>query len=97
MSWWEKKKGAANEALDLMIYNLAAAHYLGLHKLKPDHWQTLRDALNPNSGDLFGAAPGESEQSGQNEIKPITVQPPPAAPRQNLQQRPRLQSPPRIW
>lgn len=97
VSWWEKKKGAANEALDLMIYNLAAAHYLGLHKLKPDHWQTLRDALNPNSGDLFGAAPGESEQSGQNEIKPITVQPPPAAPRQNLQQRPRLQSPPRIW
>ena len=57
VSWWEKKKGAANEALDLMIYNLAAAHYLGLHKLKPNHWQTLRDALNPNNGDLFQAQP----------------------------------------
>ena len=97
VTFWEKKKGAANEALDLMVYNLAAAQYLQLHKLKPDHWKTLRDGLNPNKGDLFDAVPAASEQSEQNEIKPDTVQPPPAAPRQNLPQRPRLKSPPRIW
>jgi phage terminase large subunit GpA-like protein len=64
-SWWEKKANAANEALDLMIYNLAAAHYLGLHKLKPGHWQTLRDALNPNHGDLFGPAPDTPETAAE--------------------------------
>lgn len=50
---WEKKKAVANEPLDLMVYNLAAAHYLGLHRRTANQWQTLREALNPNTGDLF--------------------------------------------
>jgi phage terminase large subunit GpA-like protein len=50
---WEKKKGAANEPLDLTVYNLAAAYHLGLHKHTANQWQTLRDRLNPNTGDLF--------------------------------------------
>ena len=54
---WEKRKGAANEPLDLTVYNLAAAHYLGLHKRTANQWQTLREALNPNSGDLFQQTP----------------------------------------
>lgn len=54
---WEKKKSVPNEALDLCQYNLAAAHYLGLHKKTVTQWQTLREALNPNTGDLFGQLP----------------------------------------
>lgn len=45
--FWEKKQQDRNEALDLMVYNLAAAHYLGLHKYKPGHWQALREKLLP--------------------------------------------------
>jgi len=55
VTWWEKKKAARNEALDLMVYNLAAAFYLGLNKFNPSQWQTLRDRLNPNSADLFAS------------------------------------------
>lgn len=37
-SIWEKKKSARNEALDLMVYNLAAAHKLGLHRMTDKQW-----------------------------------------------------------
>lgn len=65
VSWWEQKKGEANEPLDLMNYNLAAAHYLGLHKKTEHGWQLLRDRLVPTELDLFAqpdvnAAAGES-------------------------------------
>ena len=53
VSWWEQKKGEANEPLDLMNYNLAAAHFLGLHKKNEYAWQVLRDRLVPQSLDLF--------------------------------------------
>jgi len=53
---WYKAKADRNEAFDLMVYNLAAAHHLELHR-KPDLWWTrLRDALCPATGDLFDAA-----------------------------------------
>lgn len=60
VSWWEQKKGEANEPLDLMNYNLAAAHYLGLHKKTEAGWQTLRDRLIPTVGDLFDQAPADA-------------------------------------
>jgi phage terminase large subunit GpA-like protein len=44
---WEKKPGERNEALDLMVYNLAAAHYVGLHKKTEYQWRVLRDRLQP--------------------------------------------------
>lgn len=53
VSWWEKKQADRNEALDLMVYNLAAAYHLGLHKKTEGHWQSLRDKLNPPNRDLF--------------------------------------------
>lgn len=53
VSWWEKKKGEANEPLDLMNYNLAAAYFLGLHKKSEHGWQTLRGRLVPQAMDLF--------------------------------------------
>lgn len=53
VSWWEKKAADRNEALDLMVYNLAAAYHLGLHKKTEGHWQSLRDKLNPPNRDMF--------------------------------------------
>lgn len=53
VSWWEQKKGEANEPLDLMNYNLAAAYLLGLHKKNEHAWQTLRGRLVPQELDLF--------------------------------------------
>ena len=54
VSWWEQKKGEANEPLDLMVYNLGAAHLLGLHKKTEGQWQSLRDRVMPLQGDLLG-------------------------------------------
>lgn len=56
-SVWTQKKGEPNEPLDLMNYNLAAAHYLGLHRYTPDQWHRLRETLIPSTGDLFAHAP----------------------------------------
>jgi len=50
---WEKKKSARNEAGDLMVYNLAVAQYLGLHKKTPHQWQLVREKVNPVTSDLF--------------------------------------------
>jgi phage terminase large subunit GpA-like protein len=50
---WEKKPGDRNEALDLMVYNLAAAHHLGLHRKSEYYWERLREKLNPRNLDMF--------------------------------------------
>jgi phage terminase large subunit GpA-like protein len=50
---WEKKKNDRNEAGDVMVYNLAAAHYLGLHKKTPNQWKMVRDFVDPETPDLF--------------------------------------------
>lgn len=50
---WEKKKADRNEAGDLMVYAVAAAHYLGLHKKTPAQWQALREFVDPDTRDLF--------------------------------------------
>ena len=50
---WEKKNGEANEGLDLMVYNLAMAHHLGLHKKSELFWENMRKKLNPANLDLF--------------------------------------------
>jgi phage terminase large subunit GpA-like protein len=53
ISTWEKKAADRNEALDLMVYNLAAAHHLGLHKKSELYWANMRKRLNPENLDLF--------------------------------------------
>lgn len=53
ISVWDKKKSERNEAGDLMVYNLGAAYYLGLHKKTPNQWQNLRDFIDPQTPDLF--------------------------------------------
>jgi phage terminase large subunit GpA-like protein len=44
---WHKKKNQRNEGLDLYVYNLAAAHYLGLHKMREAQWAALRAKVCP--------------------------------------------------
>lgn len=42
---WVKGKAERNEALDLMVYNLAMAHYLGINRYKEHEWDRVRQAL----------------------------------------------------
>ncbi|MGB9088900.1 MAG: phage terminase large subunit family protein [Pseudomonas farsensis] len=42
---WVKSKAERNEALDLMVYNLAMANFLGLHRYGEHDWGKLRQAL----------------------------------------------------
>lgn len=53
VSVWEKKQADRNEAGDLMVYNLACAQFLGLHKRNEHQWQLLRDRVKPSTEDLF--------------------------------------------
>lgn len=59
VTWWEQKKGEANEPLDLMNYNLGAAHFLGLHRRNEHAWATLRARIVPQVLDLFDTPPPE--------------------------------------
>lgn len=54
---WEKKKADRNEAGDLMVYGVACAQYLGLHKKTPAQWKVLRDFVDPDTPDLFEQPP----------------------------------------
>lgn len=51
VEWW-KAKGDANEPFDLMVYNLAMAHHLDLHRKPPEWWERERLRLLPPTRDL---------------------------------------------
>ena len=89
---WITPHGHREEGSDCMIYAYAGACHLGIQTYREPGWQRREAKFAPREPDLFNRT-----DSTEPEIKPITVQQQPAAPRQNLQQRPRLQSPPRIW
>lgn len=83
---WEKKKSDRNEAGDLMVYNLACAYYLGLHKKTASQWQLVRDVVDPQTRDLFqepAPPPAEDEATTTttetNRENPWTSQKTPAA------------------
>jgi len=46
---WVKGKAERNEALDLMVYNLAMAHYLGIARYKEHEWDRVRQAIAQSS------------------------------------------------
>ncbi|WP_428419205.1 phage terminase large subunit family protein [Methylibium sp.] len=88
---WDKiDQGARNEALDLTVYNLALAHYLGLHKWPQQQWDALRKKLIPAvvTPDLFAAplalpepAPANPEtNAAAGETKPPASKTPPPVP-----------------
>lgn len=89
VSWWEQKKGEPNEPLDLMVYNLGAAYFLGLHKRSEHGWRLLRERLIPVQGDLL--SPVQTSAQGAEADAPAgstadlaqpagTLTAPPAAP-----------------
>lgn len=53
VSEWVKDKAIRNEQLDLAVYNLAAAYFLGLHRKQAPDWEKLRQQINPATRDLF--------------------------------------------
>lgn len=79
---WVKSKAERNEALDLMVYNLAMANFLGLHRYGEQDWDKLRQALAQASlfdqGEQHAARPQASESvaDDQDEDHPS----PPTAP-----------------
>ncbi len=48
--WW-KPKAARNEVLDIMVYNMAAAWFIGLPRYRSFQWETLQKNLERD--DLF--------------------------------------------
>jgi phage terminase large subunit GpA-like protein len=88
ISVWEKKPGDRNEALDLMVYNLAAAHHLGLHKKNENYWQGLREKLNPANRDLFKVlelpTPAAQIVVSSPVVEIVRTEPPAAAPSQDM-------------
>lgn len=78
VSWWEIKKGESNEPLDLMVYNLGAAHFLGLHRKTEHGWSVLRDRLVPAQRDLLDA--GDTQADGLPGTEPAAPQEPKPAP-----------------
>ncbi|MGH8390293.1 MAG: phage terminase large subunit family protein [Pseudomonas sp.] len=70
---WVKGKAERNEALDLMVYCLAMAHYLGLNRYKEHDWERVHQSL-AQSG-LFDDALGIKPVQGER----VTASTPPAA------------------
>lgn len=83
---WVKGKAERNEALDLMVYNLAMAHYLGLNRYKEHDWQRVRQALaqaglfdeKPVKGERI-TAPVATPQPQPEPAQTIVAQPQPTA------------------
>lgn len=73
---WVKGKAERNEALDLMVYNLAMAHYLGINRYKEHDWDRIRQALA--QAGLFDDKPVAAERTTANApTRPAAAQPQP--------------------
>lgn len=79
---WVKPKAARNEGLDLLVYNLAMAHYLNLHRYTPPEWDRLRMAFTQRSLFVEPIRPVPVDSAAtDNEATPApieTPEPPPA-------------------
>ncbi|WP_095128710.1 phage terminase large subunit family protein [Pseudomonas sp. Irchel s3h14] len=62
---WVKGKAERNEALDLMVYCLAMAHYLGLNRYKEHDWERVRQSLAQSGlfDDALGIKPVQGERA----------------------------------
>ncbi|MFJ3259855.1 phage terminase large subunit family protein [Pseudomonas sp. NPDC086581] len=79
---WVKGKAERNEALDLQVYNLAMAHYLGIHRYQQHQWEQVANAFRQS--DLLEQAPPapvpepvEQEPPSPAPARPATPQPQP--------------------
>lgn len=77
---WVKGKADRNEALDLLVYNLAMAHLLGLNRYREPEWAKLRHAVS--QGSLFAESAAASSAPSAPPSAPLTqpASSPPAAP-----------------
>lgn len=74
---WVKGKADRNEALDLLVYNLAVAHLLGLNRYREGEWAKLRQSVS--QGSLFaGPAPAGTEPPPVTPPQPASPPPAPA-------------------
>lgn len=75
---WVKGKADRNEALDLLVYNLAMAHYIGLHRYQEKDWAKLRSAVS--QGSLFAERtqqPAAGEEPAPKAQTPVPPRRPP--------------------
>ena len=73
---WVKGKAERNEALDLMVYCLAMAHYLGLNRYKERDWERVRQSLAQSGlfDDALGIKPVQGERvSNLGQPTPVAV------------------------
>ena len=83
---WVKGKADRNEALDLQVYNLAMAYYLGLHRYGEQDWDKLRQAMaqaslfdEPSPAKQPVIELGRDDNDDLDE-EPVSASPPPARP-----------------
>lgn len=83
---WVKGKADRNEALDLQVYNLAMAYYLGLHRYGEQDWDKLRQAMaqaslfdEPSPAKQPVIERGRDEDDDPDE-ESVSATPPPARP-----------------
>lgn len=76
-SEWTKPKAARNEAWDLMVYNLAAAHFLGLHRWRDADWDRQAQRVNPAQQDIFAPPPPVISTQVEDADEPDEPDPPP--------------------
>ncbi|WP_258911786.1 phage terminase large subunit family protein [Pseudomonas putida] len=95
---WVKSKAERNEALDLMVYNLAMANFLGLHRYVEHDWDKLRQALAQASlfdqGEQQPARPQASEPTPDEQEEGDPSPPPAAAPGRRTDPPPPKSAPP---
>lgn len=77
---WVKAKSDPNEALDLSVYSLAMANYLGLHHFNALDWQRWRMKVDPPQNDLFidAAVADPDEDEPAMNVQAASTQPDPA-------------------
>lgn len=72
-----KNNGEANEPLDLLVYNLAAAHFLGLQRKRDADWEMIRHKVEPLVGDMIAQPPAKAAAPASQPATPDnTVAPP---------------------
>ncbi|HEJ4454325.1 TPA: phage terminase large subunit family protein [Pseudomonas aeruginosa] len=64
-----KAKSARNEGLDLLTYNLAMAHYLGMNRYSVNDWARLRQAVSQTSlfADPVATVPSAADEADEHE------------------------------
>ncbi|MGV8860173.1 MAG: phage terminase large subunit family protein [Pseudomonas sp.] len=78
---WVKGKAERNEALDLMVYCLAMAHYLGINRYNEHDWDRVRQAMAQSGlfDDALSIKPVKGERLDEAEPAAPTASPRPAS------------------